>query len=73
MISKCVKFLFIKLIRTYQYFISPLLGSNCRFHPTCSCYCKECFEKHPLHIAIIKSLIRISKCHPFHPGGDDPS
>jgi putative membrane protein insertion efficiency factor len=52
--------------------ISPWLGSNCRFNPTCSQYAKESFEKLPLHTAFIKSIIRISKCHPWHPGGNDP-
>lgn len=52
--------------------ISPWLGQNCRFNPTCSQYAKESFERLPIHIALYKSLIRISKCHPWHPGGNDP-
>lgn len=64
--------IFIGLIKFYQYMISPWLGANCRFNPTCSQYAKECFEKLPLHLAFTKSIIRISKCHPWHPGGNDP-
>ncbi|MCK6593816.1 MAG: membrane protein insertion efficiency factor YidD [Bacteriovoracaceae bacterium] len=60
------------LIRFYQYFISPMLGPNCRFYPTCSQYSYQCFEKLPIHRAIWYSGKRICKCHPFHPGGVDP-
>jgi uncharacterized protein len=63
---------FILIIRFYQYFISPLLGSNCRFYPSCSHYAKEAFEKLPVHIAIIKSSWRILRCHPWSEGGEDP-
>ena len=62
----------ILMIKAYQYVISPLLGPNCRFYPSCSSYTVEAFEKLPLHMAFIKSIVRISKCHPFHPGGHDP-
>lgn len=60
-------------IKGYQYLISPWLGANCRFHPTCSQYAIDCFNKYPAHIAFIKSVIRISKCHPWSVGGNDPA
>ena len=69
-------FPFISLIRTYQ-FISPLkqliLGpyARCRFHPTCSEYALECFRSFPLHKAFGKTLSRIARCNPMHPGGVD--
>ena len=67
-----MKFLFISLIRFYQYFISPILGPRCRFMPTCSQYALECFQKFPIYKALWYSTKRICKCHPFNPGGYDP-
>lgn len=67
-----MKFIIIHLIKFYQFFISPLLGNNCRFSPTCSQYTKECFEVYSPIKAFCLSLVRICKCHPFHSGGYDP-
>lgn len=67
-----MKYIFIGLIKFYQYAISPLLGANCRFTPTCSQYAVEAFDKLPLYKAAYKVLFRLLKCHPFHPGGHDP-
>lgn len=67
-----IKKIFILPIKFYQYFISPLLGQNCRFHPTCSNYTIEAFEKLPWWKAIFKSIYRILRCHPFSKGGVDP-
>ncbi|MBP9680047.1 MAG: membrane protein insertion efficiency factor YidD [Bacteriovorax sp.] len=67
-----MKYPFIFLIRFYQYFISPLLGPNCRFYPTCSEYAKECFLQFPIHRALWYSSRRIIRCHPFCEGGHDP-
>jgi putative membrane protein insertion efficiency factor len=62
----------ITCIKGYQRFISPLLGSNCRFHPTCSCYANQAIER----FGVIKggwlAGKRIIKCHPLNEGGDDP-
>jgi len=60
------------LIRGYQYFISPLLGKNCRFYPTCSQYVLGCIEAHGLAKGSLLGIIRILKCAPWHPGGYDP-
>jgi putative membrane protein insertion efficiency factor len=67
-----IKNIFTLPIRFYQYVISPLLGPRCRFHPTCSNYAMEAFNKLPLWKAIIKSSLRILRCHPFSKGGFDP-
>ncbi len=64
--------LFISLIRCYKRFLSPMLPPACRFTPTCSEYAIEAFEKKGLFKAAWMTLVRISKCHPFHPGGYDP-
>ena len=39
----------IGLVRLYRWFLSPLLGSNCRFHPSCSCYAQESLQRHAWH------------------------
>ena len=64
--------LLIALIRLYQRFISPLTGSACRFHPTCSSYSIQSLEKFGTLKGIGLTALRLGKCHPFHPGGHDP-
>lgn len=66
------KWLLAKLIRFYQLTLSPWLGPRCRFTPSCSEYALSAIEHLPLYKALPKILIRLSKCHPFHPGGHDP-
>lgn len=60
------------LIKFYQFFISPLLGQNCKFYPTCSNYAKEALEKRHLLSAIYLISKRLLKCNPFSSGGFDP-
>jgi putative membrane protein insertion efficiency factor len=62
----------LKLLLFYKNFISPLLPRRCRFYPSCSQYAYEAIEKKGAFKGIIYTLIRITKCHPFHPGGYDP-
>ncbi|WP_092331647.1 membrane protein insertion efficiency factor YidD [Desulfosporosinus hippei] len=62
----------IVLIRFYQIFISPLKGPTCRFYPSCSEYTAQALLKYGLVKGSWKSIKRILKCHPFHPGGHDP-
>ncbi len=59
------------MIKIYQYGISPLLGSNCRFYPTCSSYTKEAIEVHGAWRGLKLGVRRILKCHPFCEGGID--
>lgn len=64
--------LFFKLVRFYQLFISPSLGSKkCRFYPSCSQYYLEAVDKYGFFNGCIKGLKRIIKCHPFGRGGVD--
>ncbi len=63
---------FIFLINFYRKYISPLKPPTCRFYPTCSEYSKEALEKYGVIKGGYLSVIRILKCHPFHPGGYDP-
>lgn len=60
------------LIRIYQLLLSPLMGQHCRFYPTCSHYALECVHKHGAIKGGYYSLLRISRCHPWHAGGHDP-
>ncbi|MFN7290609.1 MAG: membrane protein insertion efficiency factor YidD [Pirellula sp.] len=59
-------------VRFYQRGISPLLGSNCRFSPTCSHYMIEAIQKYGPVKGVAKGLWRICRCHPFCKGGYDP-
>jgi putative membrane protein insertion efficiency factor len=60
------------LIRAYQYLIRPLLGSHCRFAPSCSEYAHEAVVRHGAIRGTILAVRRIARCHPYHPGGYDP-
>ncbi|TGL24346.1 membrane protein insertion efficiency factor YidD [Leptospira yanagawae] len=64
--------LFLFLIFLYKKLLSPLLPPSCRFNPSCSEYAKQAFETFPWYKAFVLSIIRISKCHPYHEGGHDP-
>ncbi|MGM9571194.1 MAG: membrane protein insertion efficiency factor YidD [bacterium] len=67
-----MKYCLILLLRFYQYFLSPLKGPTCRFYPSCSNYALEALQKYNLAKACLLILKRISRCHPWHPGGYDP-
>ena len=60
------------LIRGYQIVLSPLLPPSCRFHPSCSQYALEAVTRHGALKGIWLAVLRIGRCHPFHPGGYDP-
>lgn len=60
------------LIRAYQRTLSPLLGSACRYHPSCSEYAAEALRQHGLWAGSWLALRRILRCHPWHDGGFDP-
>jgi putative membrane protein insertion efficiency factor len=66
--TKCI----INLIDIYKYLISPLLGNNCIFLPTCSEYTKDSIVKFGLVKGCGLGLKRILKCHPWGKGGHDP-
>lgn len=67
-----MKKVFIKLIRLYQRYISPLTPPTCRFQPTCSNYAVEAISQYGVIKGTWLGTKRILKCHPFHPGGYDP-
>lgn len=64
--------LVITSIKGYQRFISPLLGSNCRFTPSCSAYATEAIERFGVVKGGWLASKRILKCHPLNEGGEDP-
>lgn len=67
-----MKKVFIKLIEFYQKAISPWLGHNCKYYPTCSEYTKQAIEKYGAVKGTIKGFKRILRCNPFSKGGYDP-
>lgn len=60
------------LLAAYKRFVSPLLPPACRFHPTCSEYAREAILRYGLLKGAWLTTRRLSRCHPFHPGGLDP-
>ena len=59
-------------LRFYKQWISPMLPSACRFHPTCSEYMREAVERYGVIRGVGLGVRRLLKCHPFHAGGFDP-
>lgn len=70
--QQLIQSLIVLLIDGYRLFISPLLGSNCRFYPSCSVYAKQAFLLHGIWKGMLLTLGRIGRCHPYHAGGCDP-
>ena len=66
-----IKKFFLLLIKMYQIFISPYLGNNCRYYPTCSNYAIEAIEKKGLIVGIRMSVIRVLRCNPWGGSGID--
>jgi uncharacterized protein len=66
-----MKKVFLLIIRFYQIVISPIKPPTCRFYPTCSHYGMEAIKRYGALKGGWLTIKRISKCHPFHPGGID--
>lgn len=67
-----MKFLLLLPVRFYRLFISPFLGHNCRYLPTCSEYAQEALEKHGAFRGSILAAKRLLRCHPWGGSGYDP-
>lgn len=61
-----------RLILLYRKLLSPIMGRNCRYLPTCSEYAYESIEEHGAIKGTWMSLRRLGRCHPWHEGGFDP-
>lgn len=60
------------LIKAYQYILSPIIGRDCRFVPSCSEYAYQAVAKYGALTGSLMAIKRVLRCHPFHPGGYDP-
>jgi putative membrane protein insertion efficiency factor len=67
-----LNWIFLKLVRGYQRWISPLFLPACRFHPSCSEYAVQALQRYSFAKAVALIIARIFRCHPFHEGGIDP-
>ena len=67
-----MKSVLIVILRGYRYWISPLMGRQCRFYPTCSEYAAEAIAAHGAVRGLALTLRRLGRCHPWHAGGVDP-
>ena len=72
MINRIVTLPIIVFVKFYQLFLSPIIGQNCRYLPTCSEYALECLKQFGLIKGIFLSFKRVSKCHPWGSHGYDP-
>ena len=66
-----MKYIFIGIIKLYQYVISPFFPASCRFYPTCSNYFLEALKVHGFFIGNYLGIKRILKCNPLFEGGID--
>lgn len=71
-VRKIFRFIFLGIIKIYQTIISPFLGNNCRFTPTCSHYGVEAIEKYGPFKGLWLTIKRIGRCHPWGGHGHDP-
>tara|TARA_B110000444_G_C18766791_1_gene560418 strand:+ start:715 stop:960 length:246 start_codon:yes stop_codon:yes gene_type:complete len=69
---KIIKYIFIKIIKIYQLIISPVIGPNCRFYPSCSNYMIESIKEWGSLKGLFLGVKRITRCHPFGKSGNDP-
>ncbi|HSE87795.1 MAG TPA: membrane protein insertion efficiency factor YidD [Candidatus Binatia bacterium] len=60
------------ILTAYHKLISPFLPRSCRFFPSCSVYASDAIRKHGILRGLSLGLKRISRCHPWNPGGYDP-
>ncbi|MES2743084.1 MAG: membrane protein insertion efficiency factor YidD [Pseudomonadota bacterium] len=67
-----MKTVLLALVRAYQLLVSPLLGQNCRFYPSCSHYAMEAIGVHGAARGSLLAVKRLGRCHPWHEGGFDP-
>jgi putative membrane protein insertion efficiency factor len=62
----------VRMIRIYQKLVSPRLGANCRYSPTCSSYAAEAVARFGVVKGVWLGMKRVGRCHPLRDGGYDP-
>jgi putative membrane protein insertion efficiency factor len=67
-----VQKILILLVQAYRYLLRPVLGTHCRYHPSCSSYALEALRTHGSARGFWLTVKRLARCHPWHPGGYDP-
>ncbi len=67
-----MKTFLVVLVKAYRYLVSPMLGVNCRYLPSCSEFAIEALEKHGVTKGVWLAARRVLRCHPWHAGGHDP-
>ncbi len=67
-----MRWLVLRLIWLYRYLLSPWVGNQCRFYPSCSHYAEEAVARYGTLKGGYLTARRLLKCHPWHPGGEDP-
>ena len=72
MLNRIIIFPLLIIIKLYQLILSPILGSNCRFLPTCSEYASQSLKSYGLAKGTFLTIKRIGKCHPWGSQGYDP-
>jgi hypothetical protein len=72
LLSGALNLFLMSLVRGYRFFLSPWLGSACRFTPTCSLYALQALERHGPAAGSYLAARRLLRCHPGCPGGHDP-
>ncbi len=72
MLSRLAVHLLLVLVQLYRYFVSPLLGANCRFQPSCSVYTADALRQYGALRGGLLAAKRICRCHPFGSSGYDP-
>ena len=70
--KKLIKILILILLKAYKFLISPFLGTNCRFLPSCSDYAYEAITEKGVRKGSILAIKRLTKCHPWGKSGYDP-
>ena len=71
-LAPVVQALLLCVIRAYQLVVRPLVGPSCRFEPSCSRYAATAIARHGPWRGAMLALRRLLRCHPWHPGGEDP-